>query len=1375
MDTTVLDEIIVGRVEPHIYAFKTNTVPNYLKVGDTYRPVSERLKEWKKHFPDLQKEFENKATVNNEIFFRDFAVHQYLERELNKIRLQKSDIKQGIYYSSEFFKNAEKRDVENAIADITDSYQSAPNKYQYYKTADNMPVITEYKSTGYWIPRPNQQEAIDNFCKAVNNGRTNLLMYAVMRFGKSFTSMCCAKEMPISDDIKGAKIVLVVSAKADVKEEWKKTVQSADNFNKVYKFLDGEQLKEENIVANTLKQGNKVVIFLTLQDLQGSEIKEKHKEIFDNQIDLLIVDETHFGARAEKYGKVLTPVNYESDIKDKYTSSKTDADIGDYIESKIADAQVKQLNAKVKLHLSGTPYRILMGSEFSKEDIITFCQFSDIVKEQEKWDKENLLKDEDERGKPIKEWDNPYYGFPQMVRFAFNPSKAAQEKLQELKQSGVSYAFSALLKPKSVQKADNDDHKKFVFEKEVLELFEVIDGSKTDDNILSFLDYDKIKQGKMCQHIVCVLPYCASCDALEELIKSKKSKFKNLSEYEIINISGVEKFNLYKSVTDVKNKIKKCETNSKKTLTLTVNRMLTGSTVEQWDTMIYLKDTSSPQEYDQAIFRLQNQYIKKLVDNDGEEIKYNMKPQTLLVDFDPHRMFVMQEMKSQIYNANVDERGNSKLEERLEEDLRISPIIVLNKDKINKVEPSDILSAISQYSSNRSVVDEARDIPIDLSLLNVSEIKAEIEKQGELGSNQGFTIDAVEGDDTDLETPSIPDSPENPQEPKNTPQKDDKINSNKEIESIRNKFRTYYSRILFFSFLSKSNVSSLDNVISVIDSIDNRRIAENLDLQKNILILLKNNINVFVLRQLDYKIQNINKLANDLTIEPIERAIRAINKFNRLSASEVTTPQKVCEDMIALLPDESFTKLKEKDVVMLDIASKAGEYAIAICNRCKQLNIDISLIENSILSIPTSKVAYEFTRRIYEVLGLKTDCIAERFTSYDLLKIKDADNNIDYQKISNIILQNKKFNTIQLNSPIMKEGDKMKVEAVVGNPPYQEETKVDSKTNGQNPRTNIFQLFQYIAEKIAISRSVLIYPGIRWMHRSGKGLKQFGFDLINNQKLDKLIFYPDAKEIFDNSGIADGISIVSLDKNKTSDKFEYQYKIGATQEVVQRSNPGETLFVINPKDVPIADKIERFVYNNKLKYLNDSILSRSLFGIESNFIEKNISNVKLFTKGTVLAKDEVKLLTNDKSGSSGRSQWYVINSSLIREGREYIKKWQVVVSSAHPGGQEGRDNQIEIIDNKSAFGRARVALKSFENKKSASNFFKYCKSRIVRYAFLLSDEALSSLAKFVPDLGDYENNLVIDFSKDIDEQLKEKMQLDDKEIKYIEKIVDKSC
>lgn len=52
-DFSLLNDIIIGRVEPHIYAFTTGTIPNYLKVGDTHRPVSVRLNEWKTKYPDL--------------------------------------------------------------------------------------------------------------------------------------------------------------------------------------------------------------------------------------------------------------------------------------------------------------------------------------------------------------------------------------------------------------------------------------------------------------------------------------------------------------------------------------------------------------------------------------------------------------------------------------------------------------------------------------------------------------------------------------------------------------------------------------------------------------------------------------------------------------------------------------------------------------------------------------------------------------------------------------------------------------------------------------------------------------------------------------------------------------------------------------------------------------------------------------------------------------------------------------------------------------------------------------------------------------------------------------------------------------------------
>jgi hypothetical protein len=105
-----------------------------------------------------------------------------------------------------------------------------------------------------------------------------------------------------------------------------------------------------------------------------------------------------------------------------------------------------------------------------------------------------------------------------------------------------------------------------------------------------------------------------------------------------------------------------------------------------------------------------------------------------------------------------------------------------------------------------------------------------------------------------------------------------------EIEKdYKGKFAMYYARILFFAFLTDSKVKSLQEIISQIkDSSDNLRIASNLNLDKNILAIFEKHINPFVLSELDYKIHNINTLANDTTISPIDRASNAMKKFRPL-------------------------------------------------------------------------------------------------------------------------------------------------------------------------------------------------------------------------------------------------------------------------------------------------------------------------------------------------------------------------------------------------------------------------------------------------------------------------------------------------------------
>lgn len=109
----------------------------------------------------------------------------------------------------------------------------------------------------------------------------------------------------------------------------------------------------------------------------------------------------------------------------------------------------------------------------------------------------------------------------------------------------------------------------------------------------------------------------------------------------------------------------------------------------------------------------------------------------------------------------------------------------------------------------------------------------------------------------------------------------------------------------------------------------------------------------------------------------------------------------------------------------------------------------------------------------------------------------------------------------------------------------------------------------------------------------------------------------------------------------------------------------------------------------------------------------------------------------------------------------------MIVSSANAGGQK-RSNQIQIVDNHSAFGRSRVALKTFSTEHEAQNFLKYATSEIIRFAFLLTDESLTSLAMKVPDLLNYQDdNGIIDYTGDIDAQLYALLEIDDVNRKYI--------
>lgn len=1302
IDTTLLDGLIVGRVEPHIYAFSTETVPNYLKVGDTARGVRVRLNEWRKIFPNLVQQYEHSAQIDDETIFRDFAVHTFLEQEKGRTRLLPDTFGHLPYYSKEFFEGATTTDLEEAISDICQSAREKNGKYQFY-SPDRLPQELTYKRTESYPPRANQQQVIDNFRNAVAAGRTNLLLYAVMRFGKSFTAMCCAKEMD-------AKIVVIVSAKADVKQEWKKTVESHVYFAG-YKFLDSTSLNSnETIVSDTLAAGDKVALFLTLQDLQGEEIKAKHKEVFEHQIDLLIVDETHFGARGASYGKVLQQYNLS---KSQIAKELQNVDGFETLDQ--VDEAVKALDTKIRIHLSGTPYRILMSDEFKKEDIIAFVQFTDIIDAQKQWDDEHLKEDD------CNEWDNPYYGFPQMIRFAFNPNASSVKKMEEMRKNGITYAFSELFRPHSMTSKTDGSHRQFLHEPEILDLLEVIDGTKEDENLLGFLDYAKIKEGKMCRHMVVVLPFRASCDAMAALIQREKDRFKNLRDYDVINIAGFDEERKYTTTDIVKGKIKACEEKGRKTLTLTVNRMLTGTTVPQWDTMLYLKGTASPQEYDQAIFRLQNQYVTTFKDASGRTIKYNMKPQTLLVDFDPNRMFRLQELKSQFYNVNTEVQGNAGLRERIAKELAISPIIVLNKHKLQEATPTNITDAVREYSRNRSVLDEASEIPTDSILLKDAEILHVLQELAPIDAKNGLQIKPTEGDGDDLDTPDTPDTPEGAEnrdaEPTDRPnQQPDQPKPAEEDDKLDKRLAAYYARILFFAFLTDSTVKSLEEVIATIpETTDNRRIANHLGLDRKVLEVIQEKSNPFILRDLDYKIENTNDLIRDAALHPMERVEIAMRRFGRLSDSEIVTPAKVADEMVAILP---FEELNEKaDVKFLDIASKEGEFSVALYRKFGEK------VKSGLYAIATSPLAYEFTRKVYTLLGIPTENIYADFTSYDLIG--------------------------ENNNEIIKQLTDMKFDTIIGNPPYQEE----DGGAGASAKP-IYNQFVNVSKEVGSTYLCIIMPS-RWM-AGGKGLDEFRNAMLNDKQIAELHDFMHPEDVFPNTNNRGGVCYFM--RNANYDNTEHKVKVVTHYENYSHSThralrtDNLDIFVRDSQAIGILDKI---FYEGGVDTINNYISAAKAFGFRTFFIED-----ERFNNSADNLHDAIKCY-----GRAGKVGY--VEREEVQSHSEWIDKWKVYVPESNNIGTElNDDNQNSFVGAPGTICTETYLVVGAEldlTQEEASNLSDYLRTRFARFLLSLakiSQHGTSKTYRFIP---------LQDFSKSwTDAELYAKYGLTAEEIDFIE-------
>lgn len=1364
-DIRLVEENIAVRLNPFIYAFSTNTIPCYLKVGDTIRGVDIRIAEWQKAISQklhsesvkLTEEFRREALLSDEIYFRDYSVHEYLE-SIGKHRIADPEIRK--LYSQEFFADTSVDDVQSAIQSITDDFNSGElaKRYSYYNIKENKSATVHGANDKKWTLRPNQEAVVEAFKN--KSDQSELLMYAVMRFGKSFTAMSCALAS-------NAQKVLIVSAKADVAGEWQKTVETPECF-KEYTFLTDVDLSNGTLISDILTQSqkNRVALFLTLQNLtgkatDGKNIKQRLEQVFETVFDLIIVDETHYGAWANSYGEPLKDAD-DDIIK---------AERKDYINF---DKQVARLHGKQKLHLSGTPYNLLYDNKFTADNIIATCQFKDILHDKEKWDADHFDDIENgvenpNTGKPYQEFDNPYFGFPKMLRFAFNLPIDTRRLLEKAK---YNWTLNDLFETTVINGVAS-----FVHEQSVLDLLKAVDGKNEVDGILGFLDIPKIKNNGVCKHMVFVLPRKYACDAMENLLLSHADEFNNLGEYKVLNITGHTLKPELDSVDKVKSTIAELEKDGKKSITLTVYKMLTGVTVKEWDTMFMLKNTHSAQEYDQAAFRIQNQYVDEYSSVNSDVIKIDKKPQTILVDFDPIRIFTLQGLSSRIVeHVKTDD---TTLSESIKQELDYFPIIAYNAEKLVKVEPNDLIELITQYNNNKSIMDSVQSVVLDKGLLTDESILQYIINQSPASAKNTLDTQAHKGNGSpDVDIPAEPSDKSDSDKDTVTNNGGNQDTENNAIDKdLEKKYRMCIARLSFYAFLTKSNIDGLQDIIDSLKKDcefydDNKRIFFNLQLNYAFIVGLKNRLSRFFALNVDDALKRANLLSKDEKLSPEERALNAIKNFNRFSDSEIVTPNNIYSEMVGCIGKDKLSEILNNGGKILDIASKTGEFAFAIYNLLKD-GIDIMILRKGIYSIPTSGTAYEFTRRIYEVLGLDVKNIAnpQNFTSYDLLDVKKTvkkKEEIDYDRIKLLLSQNKNFSSIKLTDIVTKGAmDMINFEAVVGNPPYQEQS-IGYNKNFTPPIYDKFLDISYAISPIA----VLIHPA-KFLFNAGRTPKEWNQKILNDEHFFVSKYFSDVKEVFPNTSFTGGVVISYHNKSINFGAIKF---FSATPELDSINNK-----VWSHND---EKSLSEIIYT-QCRYNLDALYTanpkyKSIIG--SNGKDARFRN-NAFEKIDVFAdlpahSDDIKVIGINKN----KRVWKYIKRCFVNQDHTNLSKWKVLVPRANGSGAIGETIPTPLIGNpmiaepQIAYTQSFIGIGSFNLQSEAMALLNYIKTKFARVMLgmlKITQDNDREMWRLVP-MQDFTDKSDIDWSKtapEIDAQLYAKYNLNEAEIAFIEKMI----
>lgn len=1239
--------------------------------------------------------------------FNDKEVHNVLERSGVKKKVFDTVNKANEWFITDL------ETVKRAIAAVKEGRNSL----------SSTEITREYSPIVF---RPEQQEAISKTKKQFKKGN-QMLWNAKMRFGKTLSALQVVKDMEFQR-------TLILTHRPVVDSGW------FEDFGKIFydrkDFAYGSKNNGESyssLERRAESHGLHYVYFASMQDLRGSELVggnfDKNNEVFATDWDLIIVDEAHEGTQTE---------------------------LGKAVMGELVKEQTKVLR------LSGTPFNLL--DDFKEDEIYTW----DYVMEQ----RAKVSWDELHFGDP-----NPYASLPTLNIYTYDLGRLLHEFVDE----DVAFNFREFFRV--------NESGGFCHEKDVLAFLNLL--TKEDKD--SLYPYANEEYRNIFRHTLWMVPGVKEARALSAMLQTHPV----FQHFKVVNVAGDgDQDEESRDALEAVEKAIGKDPDATRTITLSCGRLTTGVSVKAWTAVFMLSGSynTAASSYMQTIFRVQT----------PATINGRMKEQCYVFDFAPDRTLkVIAETAKISSKAGKTSQSDRKA---MGEFINFCPIISIEGSQMNRFDVPRMLEQLKRVYVERVV----RNGFEDSSLYNDELMKLddlELQEFDDLKKIIGQTKAMPKTNQVDINSQGLNNEEyEEKEKLEKKPKKELTEEDRKRLEELKKKTKNREAAIsilrgisirmpllIYGAELSDENQEiTIDNFASLIDPQSWEEFMPK-GVTKQKFNSFKKYYDPEIFCAAGKRIRAIARAADKLSIEErIERITDIFSTFRNPDKETVLTPWRVVNMHLGdCLGGYNFYDTEYQNVIseprfidkgevtaevfspesrILEINSKSGLYPLYMAYGIYRARVKASLfavetveeqqavwdkvIAENIFVICKTPMAKSITKRT--LVGFRKAKVNTRYFEDLINQIKNKPENF----IAKVAKGRSYWKAI--------DNDNMKFNAIVGNPPYQEVVDQKESTNGQKVSISIFQYFQTISEKIG-KYTALIYPGSRWIHRSGKGLEKFGLTQMNDPHLALLEFFPCSKDIFKDVAIADGLSIVLKNMEKKEYGFTYKYSVDGKTITVQANNPGNDMFSLNPQDNEIIKRLDNAI--KSFGCLHDSILPRNLFSIESDFVEKNPSLVKEYNDGDYYNPEtEIKLFTNDKAGKSGRARWYIADKNVITSGSEYLNKWKVIVSSANAGGQK-RSNQIAIVDNHSAFGRSRVALKTFATEKEARNFFKYATSEVIRFAFLLTDESLTSLAKKVPDLLDYtDTNSLIDYDKDINTQLYKLLGIDENGQKYIQNV-----